>query len=142
MATINGQFFNLGGGGIGTWDPIADPNKIEAGKSSSPNSYFLLNKMSTIIDDVAYANYGTLIFFDPEKKRWQIGAGDDKNLGVFDNLTALQTKYPVGQAGQYALLKSTNTVWYWSTGTSAWVNGGSLVPADVLKQTDIVINLK
>jgi microcystin-dependent protein len=141
MATINGQFFNLGGGGIGTWDPIADPNKIEAGKSSSPNSYFLLNKMSTIIDDVAYAGYGTLIFFDPEKKRWQIGAGDDKNLGVFDNLTALQTKYPVGQAGQYALLKSTNTVWYWSTTTSAWVNGGSLVPADVLKQTDIVINL-
>jgi microcystin-dependent protein len=141
MATINGQFFNLGGGGIGTWDPIADPNKIEAGKSSSPNAYFLLNKMSTIIDDVAYASYGTLIFFDPEKKRWQIGAGDDKNLGVFDNLTALQAKYPVGQAGQYALLKSTNTVWYWSTTTSAWVNGGSLVPADVLKQTDIVINL-
>jgi hypothetical protein len=48
------------------------------------------------------------------------GATDANNKGWFADITALQTAYPVGQDGWFAILGSTDTVWVWDTTTTAW----------------------
>lgn len=50
------------------------------------------------------------------------GGGDEHNKGYFADLTALQTAYPTGADGDYAILGSTDTVWVWDSGTNAWVD--------------------
>lgn len=50
------------------------------------------------------------------------GGGDEHNKGYFADLTALQTAYPTGANGDYAILGSTDTVWVWDSGTNAWVD--------------------
>lgn len=48
------------------------------------------------------------------------GGGDQHNLGYYADLTALQTAYPTGADGDFAILGSTDTIWVWDSGTSAW----------------------
>ena len=48
------------------------------------------------------------------------GGGDQHNLGFYADLTALQTAHPTGSDGDFAILGSTDTVWVWDSGTSAW----------------------
>lgn len=51
------------------------------------------------------------------------GSGSDPhNLGYYADLTALQTAHPTGTDGDYAILGSTDTIWVWDSGTSAWVD--------------------
>lgn len=38
--SVNGQLISLGGGGIGTWDPLTEPDKIAAGENTSPGAFF------------------------------------------------------------------------------------------------------
>jgi hypothetical protein len=52
------------------------------------------------------------------------GGGDSNNKGYFVDQTALETAYPTGQAGWFAIVGSTDTVWVWDTDTEAWVNSG------------------
>lgn len=51
-----------------------------------------------------------------------VGAGgsDPHNLGYYADLTALQTARPTGTDGDFAILGSTDTIWVWDSGTSAW----------------------
>lgn len=48
------------------------------------------------------------------------GGSDPHNLGFYADLTALQTAHPTGSDGDFAILGSTDTVWVWDSGTSAW----------------------
>lgn len=48
------------------------------------------------------------------------GGSDPHNLGYYADLTALQTAHPTGTDGDFAILGSTDTVWVWDSGTSAW----------------------
>ena len=48
------------------------------------------------------------------------GGSDPHNLGYYADLTALQTAHPTGADGDFAILGSTDTVWVWDSGTSAW----------------------
>ena len=50
------------------------------------------------------------------------GGSDPHNLGYYADLTALQTAHPTGTDGDYAILGSTDTIWVWDSGTSAWVD--------------------
>lgn len=50
------------------------------------------------------------------------GGSDPHNLGFYADLTALQTAHPTGTDGDYAILGSTDTIWVWDSGTSAWVD--------------------
>lgn len=50
------------------------------------------------------------------------GGSDPHNLGYYADLTALQTAHPTGQDGDFAILGSTDTVWIWDSGTTAWVD--------------------
>lgn len=50
------------------------------------------------------------------------GGSDLHNLGYYADLTALQTAHPTGTDGDYAILGSTDTIWVWDSGTSAWVD--------------------
>lgn len=54
--------------------------------------------------------------------QWNVQPGDDHNKGYYADLTALQTAYPTGEDGDYAIVGSTDTVWVWDSGTSAWVD--------------------
>lgn len=47
---------------------------------------------------------------------------DTNNKGWYADITALQTAYPTATNGSWAILGSTDTVWVWDSGTSAWVN--------------------
>jgi len=48
------------------------------------------------------------------------GGSDPHNLGFYADLTALQTAHATGADGDFAILGSTDTVWVWDSGTSAW----------------------
>lgn len=50
------------------------------------------------------------------------GGGITHNLGLFEDLEALEEAYPEGNPGDYALLASTDTFWVWDEDTSAWVD--------------------
>lgn len=47
---------------------------------------------------------------------------DSHNLGWFATPTALRTAYPTAEAGDYAIVGSTDTVWVWDSDTNAWVD--------------------
>lgn len=51
--------------------------------------------------------------------------GDVNNLGYFATPTALTTAYPVGFAGAFAIVGSTDTIWVWDTGSNSWLNTGT-----------------
>lgn len=50
------------------------------------------------------------------------GGGNPHDLGFFATVTALQTAYPTGTAGDFALVGETDTFWVWDAETSAWVD--------------------
>ena len=50
------------------------------------------------------------------------GGGDQHNLGWYSTPEALQEAYPPAEAGDYAIVGSTDTVWIWDTDNSAWVD--------------------
>lgn len=50
------------------------------------------------------------------------GGGDKHNLGWFSTLSELQTAYPTAEAGDWAIVGTTDTVWIWDTDNSEWVD--------------------
>jgi len=50
------------------------------------------------------------------------GGGDQHNLGWFSTLSELQTAYPTAEAGDWAIVGATDTVWIWDTDNSEWVD--------------------
>ena len=48
------------------------------------------------------------------------GGGDSHNKGYFATPEALRTAYPTAEAGDFAIVESTDTVWVWDSDTSAW----------------------
>lgn len=50
------------------------------------------------------------------------GGGDQHNLGYYATPTALREAYPTAEAGDWAIVGSTDTVWIWDTDNSAWVD--------------------
>lgn len=50
------------------------------------------------------------------------GGGDQHNKGFFATEEALVEAYPTAEDGDYAIVGSTDTVWIWDSGTSAWVD--------------------
>jgi hypothetical protein len=53
------------------------------------------------------------------------GGGDSNDKGYFVNPAALEAAYPVGEAGWFAVVGSTDTVWIWDTDTEAWADSGT-----------------
>ena len=53
------------------------------------------------------------------------GAPDANYKGWVASESALNTQYPTGQAGWYAINGGTDTVWVWSPDTSTWVDTGA-----------------
>ncbi len=59
-----------------------------------------------------------------------IGGGNNSNnsnndKGVFGTSADLIAAYPIGQAGWFAFISETDTVWYWDPTESAWIDTGS-----------------
>ena len=52
--------------------------------------------------------------------------------GFFLTPEALEAAYPTAQAGDYAIVGSTDTIWLWDTDTNAWVNSGNTATGDVV----------
>ena len=52
-----------------------------------------------------------------------VGGGDSHNKGYFATPEALRTAYPTAEAGDFAIVESTDTVWLWDSDTSAWKDG-------------------
>lgn len=50
------------------------------------------------------------------------GGGDQHNLGYYATLEALEEAYPTAEAGDWAIVGTTDTVWVWDTDTVAWVD--------------------
>lgn len=48
--------------------------------------------------------------------------GDQHNLGYYATQAALEEAYPTAEAGDWAIVGATDTVWIWDTDTSAWVD--------------------
>lgn len=50
------------------------------------------------------------------------GGGDSHNKGYFATQSALEEAYPTGEAGDYAIVGSTDTVWIWDEDSSEWID--------------------
>lgn len=50
------------------------------------------------------------------------GGGDSHNKGYFATQSALEEAYPTGEAGDYAIVGATDTVWLWDEDNSEWVD--------------------
>ena len=50
------------------------------------------------------------------------GGGDQHNLGYYATQSDLETAHPTAEAGDWAIVGSTDTVWIWDDATSAWVD--------------------
>jgi len=50
------------------------------------------------------------------------GSGDQHNLGYFATPAALEEAYPTAEAGDWAIVGSTDTVWLWDSDNSEWVD--------------------
>ena len=50
------------------------------------------------------------------------GGGDQHNLGYYATQAALEEAYPTAEAGDWAIVGATDTVWIWDEDTSAWVD--------------------
>lgn len=48
--------------------------------------------------------------------------GDQHNLGYYATQAALEEAYPTAEAGDWAIVGATDTVWIWDTDNSAWVD--------------------
>jgi len=60
------------------------------------------------------------------------GLSEGRYLGVFADLTALQTAYPTGVTGDHAtVISPDNHIWYWDGG--AWADSGTGSEGDMLK---------
>lgn len=53
------------------------------------------------------------------------GSADTHNKGYFATQAALEEAYPTAEAGDWAIVGATDTVWVWDTDTSAWVDTGT-----------------
>lgn len=51
------------------------------------------------------------------------GGGDSHNKGYYLTPEALRTAYPTAEAGDFAIVESTDTVWVWDSDTSTWKDG-------------------
>ena len=50
------------------------------------------------------------------------GGGDQHNLGYYATQAALEEAHPTAEAGDWAIVGATDTVWIWDEDTSAWVD--------------------
>lgn len=50
------------------------------------------------------------------------GGGDNHNKGYFATPEALAEAYPTGEAGDFAIVESTDTVWIWDSDNSEWID--------------------
>lgn len=50
------------------------------------------------------------------------GGGDSHNKGYFATQAALEEAYPTGEAGDYAIVGATDTVWLWDEDNSEWID--------------------
>ena len=50
------------------------------------------------------------------------GGGDQHNLGYYATQSDLETAHPTAEAGDWAIVGSTDTVWIWDDDNSVWVD--------------------
>lgn len=50
------------------------------------------------------------------------GGGDQHNLGYYATQAALEEAYPTAEAGDWAIVGATDTVWIWDTDNSEWID--------------------
>lgn len=65
----------------------------------------------------------TNVYTDAEKAK--LASLNENNKGTYVDDTALKAAYPVGQAGWFAVVQSTDTVWVWSDMATDWVDSGT-----------------
>jgi hypothetical protein len=62
------------------------------------------------------------------------------NKGYYADEAALEAAFPTGEAGWYAIVGSTDTVWIWDAETTAWVNSGTSGSGDVVGASSSTYN--
>jgi hypothetical protein len=77
--------------------------------------------------------------YDPLLGRMR-SSDDEKFRGYFDNEAAIIAAFPAGHAGWGAFNYDTDTMWYWDSETSAWVDSDRKGPVtSVNGQTGAVV---
>lgn len=78
------------------------------GVSEQPESMFTTDEDGNVAVRVVFGEGG--------------GGSDSHNKGFYATPTALNEAVPTAEAGDYAIVGSTDTVWIWDTDTNAWVD--------------------
>ena len=128
-----------GSGGISGWDPILNPDDIQAGEYKAPGIFILNNDFNGTIDDISSSKKGTIIYFFKNTQRWAIISGEDKNKGVYSTYSALLVAHPVSTDGDFALITNTNS--FFAYYNNIWNDTGSSVAPDALRSTNSLSDL-
>lgn len=67
------------------------------------------------------------------------GGGDQHNLGYYATPAALREAHPTAEAGDWAIVGSTDTVWIWDTDNEEWVDSdqkGQVTPDMIIVKSD------
>jgi hypothetical protein len=97
-------------------------NTLDSGKK--------FNDTGTTANDILSANEVDL----------RISTAKANDKGYFADLISLQTAFPVGQNGWFAILGTTDTVWIWDATTTNWVDSDKKGQvSSVNSQTGIVV---
>lgn len=71
------------------------------------------------------------------------GGGDKHNLGYYATQAALEEAHPTAEAGDWAIVGATDTVWIWDDDNSEWVDSdqkGQVTSVDGQTGAVVVIN--
>lgn len=89
------------------------------------NGDLAVNVVTSTEGNVPY-NYDDCFTLDTNGRRALrvvgAGGGDSHNKGYFATQSALEEAYPTGEAGDYAIVGSTDTVWIWDEDNSEWID--------------------
>jgi len=89
------------------------------------NGDLAVNVVTSTEGNVPY-NYDDCFTLDTNGRRALrvvgAGGGDSHNKGYFATQSALEEAYPTGEAGDYAIVGSTDTVWLWDDDNSEWID--------------------
>ena len=108
--------------------PLADENKLIGIQSGAQ-----VNQSDAQIKTQYENNSNTNVFEDSEKTKLGSLTGG-RYLGVFADLTALQTAHPIGVSGDNATVTSPDgNIFYWDTGSTSWLDSGTGFIGDMNK---------
>lgn len=137
---------------------ITSVNNVSTNIKSVNNVNTNMNNINSAVENMAYIKDAPKQAQDAKdsavlSESWAVGGtgtrdGEDANnakywaeqaaainsgyLGVYGDEDSLKEQYPTSESGKFALVQSTNSIWYWNSSKNSWIDTKSGIFTSVL----------